>query len=333
MLDSSEAANANRKLSADQEDVLVLVTAASENFAMPMCVALRSVLEHANPSWPVVVFVMNDGILPGTQARVEKILAGARADLDIEWLTPDLSLIKGLVKPTWHTRTTYLRFLIQYLVPERYERVLYIDSDVVVRDDVTKLWDIDMGDYPFFAAVNFAPSLLADSLVKIRDRIEPPPPGTLYCNAGVMLMNMPRWREMDLSMRAIAFLLAHGEAISFGDQDGLNGVLRGQWGVLEPRWNVQMLNVDHLGYDRFEAPEAERMQREVLENAAIIHYTGPYKPWNLRYRGPCEDIFHSAYIRSGWRNTLLCRLEVAVWAVSHGIWRKLHGWRSSTTAT
>lgn len=303
---------------------LVLVTAADANFAMPMCVAVKSALSHIPAARRVILYVLDDGIGEEDRVRVLDILAKSRSGLEIRWEVPDLSLIKGLVKPVWHTRTTYLRFLIQYLVPEEHERVLYIDSDVVVCDDVSKLWEMEIDPYPFWAVANYAPSRFADNLTSVRDLLEPAPAGALYCNAGIMLMNMPRWREMELSKKAIDFLLTHGEKITLGDQDGLNGVLKGGWGLLDPRWNVQMLTVDRLGQDLFDADRARQLQREVLSDPAIVHYTGPYKPWNLRYRGPRDDVFHRAYLSTGWKNPLLARMEVAVWTAAHRIWLTLH---------
>lgn len=126
---------------------VVIVTAANACFARSMCVAVHSALKHVPAERDVILYVLDDGIRPEDRARTLRVLHAARSNLTIEWIDPDLSLIEGLKKPEWHTRTTYLRFLIEYIVPAEHERVLYLDSDVVVQDDITKLWEFEMGDH------------------------------------------------------------------------------------------------------------------------------------------------------------------------------------------
>ncbi len=307
----------------DSRAPIVLVTAANAPFARSMCVAIHSALKHIPADREVILYVLDDGIRPADKARALQVLRDAKTNLTIEWIDPDLSLIEGLVKPKWHTRTTYLRFLIEYLVPEQHQRVLYLDSDVVVRADVSRLWDFDMGSYPFWAAANHYPSLLSNNMKNVQDKLEPAPASTLYCNAGIMLMNMPRWREMELSRIAIDFLATHGEDIAFGDQDGLNGVLRGGWGVLDPEWNVQLLTVEKVDSDRLPANEVEQRARDILEGARILHYTGPYKPWHMRYKGYRSSDYFDAYYDCGWDAPLTAQAEIAGLRVSQATGRLL----------
>ncbi|WP_424933924.1 glycosyltransferase family 8 protein [Amaricoccus macauensis] len=308
---------------------VVIVTAANACFARSMCVAVHSALKHVPADRDVILYVLDDGIRPEDRARTLRVLHAARSNLTIEWIDPDLSLIEGLKKPEWHTRTTYLRFLIEYIVPAEHERVLYLDSDVVVQDDITKLWEFEMGDHPFWAVVNYYPSLFSNNLQKIRARIDPAPETTLYCNAGIMLLNMPRWREMGLSGIAIDFLARHGDDITFGDQDGLNAVLRGGWGLLDPEWNVQLLTVDRICGDHLPAADVERCCRDMLDHARILHYTGPFKPWHLRYRGYCDEAFFEAYRESGWASPLASALETAGLRISHAASRLLRQVRTA----
>jgi lipopolysaccharide biosynthesis glycosyltransferase len=98
----------------------------------------------------------------------------------------------------------------------------------------------------------------------------------------------------------LAFLREYGERAPFADQDGLNATLAGDWVRLHPRWNVQLLTLDTYGHESLRAEDRALAQAELLTSAAILHYTGPRKPWHVRYRGPAGRTFARYVGRSGW---------------------------------
>ena len=60
--------------------------------------------------------------------------------------------------------------------------------------------------------------------------------------------------------------------MSFWDQEGLNAVLSGEWGELDPAWNWSV-NVGRVDGDR------------VTNGAAkIVHFNGNLKPWTYDRR-------------------------------------------------
>ena len=126
------------------------------------------------------------------------------------------------------------------------------------------------------------------------------PPAALYFNAGVLLMNVRRWRSERVVERAIEFLQKHGDTISWADQDALNVILCGNWGQLDPSWNVQLITVGRYGESRYDNPARLRRQRALLADPGILHYAGPHKPWHWRYAGLADRSFLRAVIDSGW---------------------------------
>jgi lipopolysaccharide biosynthesis glycosyltransferase len=303
-------------------DPIVIVTAADARFAMPLTISLFSALRRLDRSRSALVFVIDDGILDGDKHRCATIVQAAHPNVTIEWLKPDLSLFERFKPAKWHSRAIYLRLLIPDLLPEQFERVLYLDSDIVVADDLSPLWEVRLGDYPFWAIENFEPSTLALALPRIAPALNAPADAR-YHNSGVLLMNMPAWREAKISERAAEFLDCYGDRISFGDQDALNGVVKGQWGRLDPKWNIQLLTLPDYRYDGSNASESKTLQDSLLNAPGILHYTGPRKPWHWRYRGLGEWAFFRDLLKSGWFGPVQGPLWVASRIASHAAFRLL----------
>lgn len=65
--------------------------------------------------------------------------------------------------------------------------------------------------------------------------------GTDYFNAGVMLIDLVRWRSMQLTARVLDVWRTHGASFPLLEQDALNSVLDGDFAVLEKR-HVRMMD-------------------------------------------------------------------------------------------
>lgn len=173
---------------------------------------------------------------------------------------------------------TYLRLTIPALLPD--ERVaLYLDTDVLILDDLTPLLTTDLQSN-FVGAVRdslsptFGQATRSDwSDLGVREDRE-------YFNAGVMLMNLEAWRKHDISKQCHDFLATFPQYISHPDQDALNYVLRDSWLRLHHQWNTfaasALLKIGWLAFD-----DDGTRQRQLLKDekrARILHYAGP-KPW------------------------------------------------------
>jgi len=160
------------------------------------------------------------------------------------------------------------RLLLPELRPDL-DRVLYIDSDTVVRDDLRPLAMMRLGANEVGAAAgDFAFPTVAEGL----------PAGTWesgreagqrYFNSGVLLMECRRWRQEQLGPKMLRYLAEHATTNRLADQDAINGVIGQRLHVLPPRMNYQVYGVAQRFALRV-APDARR--------AAVLHFVGG-KPW------------------------------------------------------
>ena len=101
------------------------------------------------------------------------------------------------------------------------------------------------------------------------------PPGSLFFNSGVLLMDLEAWRVKEYCRKCIEFIQQYPERAIDADQDILNLVLFGDWLPLDYTWNV----INPFFRPSFDLGLSEAERLRVCADAAIIHYNGGAKPW------------------------------------------------------
>jgi lipopolysaccharide biosynthesis glycosyltransferase len=174
--------------------------------------------------------------------------------------------IQGMVIPekSYFTIATYYRLFFPSLIPARYEKVLYLDTDLVINGELSSLYNTDLLGMPVGVVVE-------ESGVKSR-----PDLGIydeyVYFNSGVMLMNIAEWNRQGITEKAIRFIHEHPEKIRWVDQDALNVVLQKNYYRLDAKYNVINTDIPR------ELPK--KQYRSFLKNKVVIHYTlSENKPW------------------------------------------------------
>ena len=190
--------------------------------------------------------------------------------------------------PSHLTAASLLRLLFPPVLKD-IDRVIYLDCDLVVLNDITTLYDTDLLDFPLAACLDFwltgappfaPPGWDVGEWHKFLSEVVGLTDCTTYFNAGVMVMDLNRFRNTGIIDAAKEFLERKNYQTAFVDQDGLNHVINGAFVRLDLRWNV-------LGNRR----GTNNADRETSTPAAlshadpwIIHYAGPRKPWSFEGR-------------------------------------------------
>jgi lipopolysaccharide biosynthesis glycosyltransferase len=114
---------------------------------------------------------------------------------------------------------TYFRILIPVILPETLEKVLYLDSDIVVRKNIIDLWRTDISNHPLGAVYD----MFVDD-IRIYNRLCFDVDQRYY-NAGVLLMNLSYWRKRKIPEKCLAVIDSLSEKLKFLDQDLFNILL------------------------------------------------------------------------------------------------------------
>ncbi len=238
--------------------------AVNEDFVQHLCVSLASLLE-AHPRRRLRVHVLHDGIAPG---RLASVSATARPfATEVCFHVVDETRFASLATGFHFAPANYYRLLIPELLADL-ERVLYLDADTVVLDDLGAIYDRGAAPHAFAAV----------EVPGADHRIRGLPRSAGYFNSGVLLIEVAAWLAAGLGRRAIEFAEAHPEQILWVDQCALNAVAAGHWRRLPLRYNAVtpfFLRKEQRRFARLEG------FAEAVREPAVLHFTTQSKPWQF----------------------------------------------------
>jgi lipopolysaccharide biosynthesis glycosyltransferase len=270
---------------------MLLLFCTDETYARPLAVALHSTLARVRDKASAVIVL--DRVSDRSRQRLQRSIP---AEVEVSFVDArDLEM--GDLKGDRHiTAATYLRLFADQVMPPEADRVLFLDADVLALADVAPLYRTDMRGNAVAAVRDM---VIADS--------DHPYSGSLttghhasYFNAGVLLIDLARWRANDIGDKLREYVRARPGHGNF-DQDALNDVLRDDWLELDPVWNVQgslLLLHEHPSDPWVE--EMRSVRPEILREAAIVHFSGSIKPWQARSRHPYRLHWRRELRRSRW---------------------------------
>ena len=303
---------------------IVLVCAADDNYAMPLAVTVYSALANLkNKQKKVVLFIIDGGIKPATKRRItESIDSIGLEQLEISWVRPNESLIENLTLVRHFTIAVYYRLLIPQIIPKHFDKVIYLDSDLVVQGDLEQLWNIDMGDNYVLAVQDYT-QWYVSMAVGLRNYQERGiNPDYKYFNSGVLVINLEKWRSDNIPSKVVEYIEQNKDYVRDCDQDGLNVVLAEKWGELDRRWNQMPRIYTYPSWQ--DSPYDEELYKEILHHSHIVHFTNYPKPWQRGCEHPNTALFFQYLDRtawSGWRITLWRHAWIKVKKGTKKLWK------------
>nr|MBO4517926.1 glycosyltransferase family 8 protein [Clostridia bacterium] len=249
-----------------------LVFAVDDNYAPFLCVALRSIIDNASTDYYYKVYILNTGLCEGNKKRIVSIAEELSDDLSVDYV--DVADRMDAIKDKtalrdYYTNTTYYRIFIPSLFPQ-YDKILYLDSDLVFLDDISKLYNVDLGDN-IFAAIHEEAMSTFDAFGVYSEQflgVE----RMRYFNAGLLVINAVEYRKADVENAFINLMTEHKFRVA-QDQDYLNVVCKDRITYLDVGWNKTPI------------PDMTFDDKDVK----VIHYKLNFKPWhyeNVRYEEP-----------------------------------------------
>ena len=121
----------------DSADPVVLC-AADDNYVRPLAVMLHSAAQNLRAGHKLNVVVLDGGIEEGSWVALNETLANLPIQLFV--LRPGFEDVDALGVSHHITHTAYLRLLAGRLLPEFIDKVIYLDSDLLIQDDLACLW-------------------------------------------------------------------------------------------------------------------------------------------------------------------------------------------------
>jgi hypothetical protein len=174
-------------------------------------------------------------------------------------------------------------------MPNWVERVLYLDTDILVQGDIGPLWQAELGGCLHAAA--------SDHLFDAHEKLQIPG-NAPYFNAGIMLIDLNAWRRERVAERALAIVEHEFHRLSWCDQCALNAVTIGRWLEIDGRYNAQRIHF----YMPERTPAGLRftLRPDANPDVVIAHFTGDQKPWDAGSDHPLRDRWFAVLDRTAW---------------------------------
>ena len=232
-------------------DRIAIVLIADQAYTEQLTVTMKSIMYH-NKS--VDFYIINQGIMPDWFRKMRRMVRNLGGEIY------NIPFDMGLISAEWRTQDhispiAYAKYFIPRLVDR--ERVLYLDTDVIVNGSLTSFFLTDLKGFPVAAVRDVDGSF----------------------NTGVMLIDNLQWKDLSVSDQCLELSEGkkseHWELEHFnGDQTILNSVFQDNWLELDKRFNVQ------VGYDLVAFYNHWTEHFNLEDEPLVIHYTTNRKPWN-----------------------------------------------------
>ena len=289
-----------------QEVAPIYVGWATDNhYAQHCAVALFSLCQH-HANIPLKLFILTSGLLKRNQEKIRKTLAPFRQT--------ELSFIEVDEQKLWELdggfqgrkgKANYYRLLFPELLGNTTDKLLYLDVDMVVTNDITPLWNTNIDDF-FFAAVE---NPWHESTKRHEGTgLSPDAP---YFNSGMMLLNLRKLRGIDLVQRLVETKSnPHLRLIPGSDMDLLNSIFKNDWLKVDPKWNVIGTHVflatffseSEMALADYHFTDSPQAIRGAVTSPAIIHFTGQPKPWDTACTHPYAELYWKFLRQTLWHD-------------------------------
>lgn len=275
----------------DADNSVNIAFSADRTYLPHTAAMLRSLVDHADATRTINLFFLCSGIGAQDLDLLGEVLARH------EGVTLHPIETGGAFEASYRSMSrapsnaTYNRFLLFDLLP-CLDRLVYLDTDLILRADVCELYDTDIGQAEIAAVPDWIMTRTLTGPTKTIDRDVPDLSEyhrnvlklseaeiERYFNAGVLVFNFAAMADVAETGRALLLEARQGKYL-FRDQDILNKHFKNTVFQLDPRWNV--FNSFPTAYDRVPAP-GRKAALAAKQDPWIIHYADQtYKPWQFK---------------------------------------------------
>jgi lipopolysaccharide biosynthesis glycosyltransferase len=290
-----------------------IYTAADGNYALQVQVLALSLLKTQRHQTELYVYGNK-----WTESERERLLSLTNDVLSIHLNEVEIEMFKDIRLSNGFPLATAYNVLGPKFFLEPGSRYLYVDADTVVRHDLSILWNQKM-DYPVAAVLDAHIGWISSPSMWRPWVVEEIPSMSPYLNTGVMLIDIDRWNQSELTEKTLNFLNKY--ELPCVDQDALNLVLRGDFGQLEPKYNSMPYHI--LSSFRYvDAITDQNQISDALTDPVIVHFHRSFlgKPWERGCIHPGVKMWRAlaTEVNPNWRKTIdisgLLRRKAAKWA-------------------
>ncbi|KAI4351213.1 hypothetical protein L6164_005591 [Bauhinia variegata] len=255
------------------------------NYLRGTMAAVLSMLQHSTCPENLRFYFLSAHDLP----ELNSIISSTFPYLNFKIYEFDPNWVRGKISKSIRQALdqplNYARIYLAHILPSDVRRVVYLDSDIIMVDDVAKLWGVDLegkvvaapeychANFTLYFTVKFWSDPKLSNAFKGRN--------PCYFNTGVMVMDVDKWRREGYTNKVESWMLVQKikRIYHLGSLPPFLLALAGNIKPVDHRWNQH-----GLGGDNFEGKCRSLHPGPI----SLLHWSGKGKPWlRLDSRKPC----------------------------------------------
>ncbi|GAB2699476.1 glycosyltransferase family 8 protein [Mucilaginibacter koreensis] len=219
--------------------VISIVIVTDEHYVIMLAALLKSIEENHITTENIDVYVVEDGVTAKSKQCIADTITSAQ--IRVHWINISEALPANVQLPVDRTSfpmIAYMRLFIPYFIPPAVSKVIFLDVDMLVMTDISRLWTIELGQYPVAAVQDPLLMTFSNHWGGVKNyKALGFTPGTPYFNSGMLVINTKQWEQEQIAQQVIDVVNRNKAYANYPDQYGLNIVLANRWLKLDNRWN------------------------------------------------------------------------------------------------
>jgi len=206
-------------------------------------VAIFSLLKHTSSTRKYNIIILEENLTDEDKALFYD-MTEHHSEVSLEFINM-AAIIQAIGREKFYTgdysHANYYRLFLTDILSDC-DKVIYLDSDIIIQDDIAKLWDIDIQSKPIAGIKDWPLSdkyrneFLGKQMERYILKCLHLRTISGYINSGVLLMNLRRFKEMNFKELAINEINT-GFKFKLVDQDILNRIFEEHIFYLDTTWN------------------------------------------------------------------------------------------------
>lgn len=257
----------------------ILVTLDS-NYILPLKVMLKSLFIN-NSSEEFNIYLMHSSIEEKELSHINQFVEQNGHKLFV--VTIQDEQFDNAPVLMHYTKEMYYRLLAFKYLPLSLDKILYLDPDILIINEIRTLYETDISEFLYAAAFHNRISVKEVNKLRLY-----PYDIEEYFNSGVLLMNLKLHREKINEKGIYEFVEKNKGRLVLPDQDIINALYSKQIKKLDEI----LYNYDPRYYRYYKLMSKGVVDMDyIIQNTSIIHFCGKKKPWNKDYTGKLHSLY------------------------------------------
>ncbi|WP_231459349.1 glycosyltransferase [Pedobacter sp. Leaf132] len=221
-----------------------IVLVCDDYYAILLGAFLKSIELNHKTEEIIDVYIVDDNISAKSKRKIIESLNSDKMKLN--WMLMKDIIPENIQLPlvsNSYPINTYIRVLIPYFIPQHIDKIIFLDVDMIMLEDISKLWNIDIGNKIIGAVSDTIGPIVKTIGAGIENHVELGlDANEKYFNAGLIVINVDKWKAEKITEKTFEAINNNKKYAALGDQYGLNISLIGQWYHVDPLWSCFSVN-------------------------------------------------------------------------------------------